>query len=485
MTNRPTRRTRRSARLRRALLCLLLIGTGSWVGGAEREDPERDTRTQDRVARIDAAIAPFVAANDFMGVVGYRFDGRPPVLLHYGQAQVELDVPHRPDGIFRIGSISKQVTAVAILLLEQDGRLAIDDRVSRYLPAFKPDDDLRIEQLLLHTSGVVDIYDLDSFARSAGALGRFDAVLEELAARPLTHAPGSAYAYSNGGYAVLAAIVERVSGMPYGRFVETRIAVPLGLMSLRHVEDGDVRSGRVQGYEPLGIDGLRPAGPVAAAFLIGSGSLEADAADLLAWTTAIHSGRLLSAASHEDFIRDHGNAYGYGISVFRRFDRPAIGHDGRVAGFSSDAARYPDDGLSVVVLGNVQSVARDDIRRIVAAAALDVEIDPGTPPGDLRPVPASIDLRSLVGAYGFGPNLTVSIDARDGAVYARANRGAETELIYRGDGRWFSRMLYTTVRFGRDADGRVDRLIWGESDGAPVGPRLPTEGNQALARPGR
>lgn len=468
---------RRPALTGASLCALVLRGATAlallWISGivAASELAGGDAQTADRVARIDAAVAPFVAARDFMGVVGYQFDGQAPVILPYGLAQVELDVRHRPDGVFGIGSISKQITAVAVLLLEQHGTLQVADPVSRHLPEFKPNDDIRIEQLLLHTAGVADIYDLESFARSGGAVGRFAEVIDELAARPLTHAPGTAYAYSNGGYAVLAALIERVSGTTYAEFIERRIAKPLGLGTLRQIGPG-VRPGRVSGYDPHGIDGLQPSPRVATAYLVGSGSLEADAEDLLAWTSAIHSGRLLSRSSYASFIRDHGQAYGYGISVFRRFDRPVFGHDGRIAGFSSDAARYPDDGLSVVVLGNVQSVARDAIRRVVAAAALDVEIDAGVPPDDLRPVPASIELEALEGAYGFGPNLTVFIDVRDREVFARANRGGESPLVYRGDGRWFSRMLYTTVRFGRDADGRVDRLIWGETDGAPEGPRL-------------
>ncbi|MBY6205681.1 serine hydrolase domain-containing protein [Halomonas denitrificans] len=476
-TERMQRQTLRMTLLRHAMVISMLFLAEPSVAASRSPESAPGTvdraavRTQDRTARIDTALAPFVASGDFMGVVAYRYDGQAPVIRSYGLAQVELGVRHRPDGIFGIGSISKQVTAVAVLLLEQDGALAVDDPVARYLPEFKPDDDIRIEQLLVHTAGVADIYDLESFGRSGGAVGRFAEVIDELAARPLTHAPGTTYAYSNGGYAVLAAVIERVSGMTYAEFTERRIAKPLGLRTLRQIGP-DARTGRVSGYDPHGIDGLQPARRPATAFLVGSGSLETDAEDLLAWTSAIHSGRLLSASAYGRFTRDHGHAYGYGISVFRRFDRPAIGHDGRVAGFSSDAVRYPDDGLSVVVLGNVQSVARDDIRRIVAAAALDVEIDAGVPPADLRPVPASIELEALEGAFGFGPNLTVYIDVRDREVFARANRGAETQLVYRGDGRWFSRVLYATVRFGRDADGRVDRLIWGEAEDAPAGLRL-------------
>lgn len=422
-------------------------------------------------AAIDAAVAPYLAATDFMGVVAVERDGQPPLVLTYGRASVELDVPHRPDGSFRIGSVSKQFTAAAVLLLEQEGRLTTGDRVARHLPEFRHGAAITIEQLLTHTAGVADIYSLPSFGRTAGRDGSFDEVVAELGRMELTHPPGSAFAYSNGGYAVLAAIIERASGTSYGDYLARRIFEPLGMERTAHDGPAPAVAGRVPGYDPWGRDGLTPAVPVSPAFTCGSGSLWSTAGDLLVWARALHGGRLLSPPAYARMTRDHGHGYGYGVSVFRRFGREVVGHDGRVAGYASDLASYLEDGVTVAVLGNVQSVARDEIRRGVAAAVLSEPYEPPPRPRWANPPPEPPV--ELSGSYRFGPGFVVTLRAADGRLLARANQGGESELVALADGAWFSRMLYATVRFGRGEDGAVDRLVWGAGEGAPVGHRLP------------
>ncbi len=421
-------------------------------------------------AQLDRIVAPYLAAGDFMGVIAVQRDGAAPLILPYGAASVELDVPHRASGIFMIGSMSKQFTAAAVLLLEQEGALTTGDPVSRHLPEYSGGEAITIEQLLTHTSGVADIYSLRRFGETAGQGGSFAEVIADLARMAPTHPPGSAYAYSNGGYAVLAAIVERASGLPYGEYLARRIFTPLGMTSTSHDRPGPAVAHRVPGYDPWGRDAHTPAAPVSAAYTTGSGSLWSSAADLLVWSEALHSGRLLTAASHAKLTRNYGHGYGYGVSVFRRFERDVIGHDGRVSGYASDLARYVQDRLTVVVLSNVQSVARDEIRRLVAAAALGEpyavpapRVYGERPPGPLEP---------LAGVYAFGPGFEVSIRAAEGRLLARANEGGSSELIPAGDSTWFSRMLYATVRFGRDDAGAVDRLIWGAGDRAPIGRRV-------------
>ena len=416
--------------------------------------------------RIDAIVAPYVEAGDFMGVIAVQRDGEAALRLAYGLASVELEVPHRKDSAFMIGSVSKQFTAAAVLALEEAGALSVADPVVKHLPDFPHGSGVTIEQLLTHTSGVADIYSLERFGASAGRVGTFDEVVGDLLALDLTFSPGSSYAYSNGGYALLAAVIEKASGVGYGDFLKGRFFEPLGMSRTAHDGPSAAVEGRVPGYDPWGRDGLTPAVPVSAAFTAGSGSLWSSAEDLLAWSAALHGGKVLSAASYEKLTRDYGRGYGYGLSVFKRFERDVIGHDGRVAGYSTDLARYVDEKLTIAVLRNVQSVARDEIRWLVAAALF----------GEQYTVPAArtylerspVALEDLIGVYSFGPALAVSISVADGRLLARANEGGYSELVPIDGETWFSRMLYTTVRFGRDPEGKVDRLVWGGGEGAPV-----------------
>ena len=448
-----------------ALLLTILIGVTS-PAAAQGLAARRGL-----TAEIDRVVSPYVAAGDFMGVVAVQHDGEAPVVLPYGLASVELGVPHRATDIFLIGSMSKQFTAVAILLLEEEGKLKTSEFVSNYLPDFKPDTPITIEQLLTHTAGVADVFSLKRHSMTGGQGGSFADIVRDLGMMELTHQPGAAYAYSNGGYSLLAAIIERASGMAYGDYLAHRIFGPLGMASTSHDQPAPVVKNRVPGYDPWGRSGLTPVVPPTAAYLTGSGSLWSSATDLLTWSSALHGGKLLTATSYAKLTRNYGRGYGYGVSVFKRFGRDVVGHDGRVAGYASDMARYLEARTTVLILSNVQSVARDEIRQSVAAIVLE---QPVAEPEIRVFADPAIDgaMAELAGVYSFGPGFDVSIRESDGRLLARANEGSESELVPTTDGAWFSRVLYATVSFERDETGRVDRLRWGRGSQAPVGRRV-------------
>ncbi len=420
-------------------------------------------------SRIESVVSPYVRAGDFMGVIGIGKDGEPALILPFGQASVELEVPHTSESVFMIGSVSKQFTAVAILLLEEDGRLSTSDKVSVHLPDFPHGEKITIDQLLTHTAGIVDVYSLDSFGATQGQSGTFEAVIEEIGQWPLTSTPGSIFQYSNGGYSLLAAIIEAAAEADYGDFLHARIFAPLGMRSASHDQPRPAMPDHVPGYDPWGTDLLAPATKISPAFLKGSGSLWASAMDLLKWSEGLHSGKLLRPDSYRKFITADKSSYAYGVSVFTRFGRKTIGHDGRVSGYASDLARYVDAVTTVVILSNVQSVSRDSIRSQVAAAVFAEEY----PIPDEREFAAPpVGLGDYTGAYDFGPGFTVFVEERDGRLMAAANRGGWSELIPLANGMWFSRMLYATVHFQRADSGMVTRLIWGSGEGAPSGKRL-------------
>ncbi len=456
--------------MRLRIVAALTLGISALLAGATEKAPAASAPAQSALrSQIDEIVAPYVAAADFMGVVAVDRDGEEPLILPYGLASVELGVPHSASDVFMIGSISKQFTAVAILLLEQEGRLKTADLVSEYLPTFGHGGQITLEQLLIHTSGVADIFALERFGETAGQGGSFAEVVADLGRAPLTHPPGTAYAYSNGGYVVLAAIIERVAGVPYGEVLEHRVFAPLEMASTAHDARGPIARRRVPGYDPWGSNGLSRATPMSPPWSKGPGSLWSSAADLLTWARSLHGGRLLREPAYRKLSLDYGHGYGYGVSVFERFGREVIGHDGRIAGYAADLARYLDDRVTIAILSNVQSAARDEIRRLVAAAVFGEEYT--VPPPRAFPEGFTAPLDELVGTYSFGPNLEVEIRAVEGRLLARANRGGFSELVPLNQTEWFSRVLYATVRFGRDGGGSVDRLIWGGGDGAPVGRR--------------
>lgn len=419
--------------------------------------------------RIEKALNPWFELRDFMGVVGIQARGRDPVIVTLGWADHRSERPHVDRGKFLIGSVSKQFTAVLILLLEEDGLLSTSDSVADHLPTFKPEQPITIEQLLGHTSGVADIYSLGRFGTEDSKRDSLQSVVDQLASAPLTHPPGTQFTYSNGGYAVLARLIETIEGKAFATVLHQRILEPLGLGDTGHGRPVTPEYQRVIGHEPMGLRGLTIAPSLAIGYSTGSGSMYSTAQDLLRWSLALHGGDVLSAPSYAKLSQASEAGYGLGISVFKRFGRSTLGHDGRVPGFASDLAHYVEDDTSVVVLSNVQSVARDEVRRATAATLFGEPVTGPSRPELVRE--ASTEPRQLTGSYGFGPSLTVTVALHEGRLTAQANNGQRTELIPVAGGGWFSRMLYTVVRFGRDENGRFNRLTWGAAENAPSGAR--------------
>ncbi len=442
------------------LVAGLLVGcqpsdTGSQEGGEQRVP---GTEFQ---ARIDELVAPYVERGDFSGVV---YVGRGDSVLFaraYGLASHELGVPNTLETVFAIGSMSKQFTAAMILLLQEDGVLSVSDRLARFLPEHPRGREITLHQLLTHTAGVPDIYALPEYGELSGQSPPLEAIVAYLGRQPLQFEPGSAYSYSNGGFALLARVIEVASGQPFEQALQERILRPFGMASSGTLSRMPT-PGLAQGYDPLGASGFQKAPTFGATWGHGSGSLVATAGDLSRWDRALQSDALLSADSRRLMFTDHGDGYGYGLSLFERYGDTIIEHDGRLAGYASDMARYVNADAVVILLSNVQSVSRDRLRDGIGALLL------GRDPEARKQRPASrapagiAEIRELEGAYGFGPGLTVAVRAEGGGetatLYLRANEGSESEFFPTADGTFFSRTLYAAVAFDRDGEGKVSAM---------------------------
>jgi CubicO group peptidase (beta-lactamase class C family) len=275
-------------------------------------------------------------------------------------ADLEHDVALRPDSIFEAGSVSKQFTAAAVLMLAQQGRLSIDDAVRKYFPEL-PDygTPLTIRHLLNHTSGLRDWGSVEAIAgwpRTTRAYTQAH-VLDILSRqRALNYPPGAEYSYSNSGYNLAAMLVERVSGKPFGAFTREAIFAPLGMNSTSWRDDFHrIVKGRAIAYSESGgaVRQLMPFEDVH-----GNGGLLTTVGDLLKWnqnfTTATVGGRTLLEQQVQQAKLTDGRtiAYAAGLMVLHYKGRNEVSHSGTTAGYNAWLGRYPDQGLSVAVLCN-------------------------------------------------------------------------------------------------------------------------------------
>jgi CubicO group peptidase (beta-lactamase class C family) len=313
-------------------------------------------------AYIDATLRGLAAAGDFSGAV--LVAGRDGVVLSqgYGLADREEGRPNTPTTRFRLGSLTKQLTAMAVLVLQQQGRLDVGDPICSYLPdcpaAWQP---ITIHQLLSHTSGIPDLTRFPDFEATKQTPSPPGATIARFANRPLAFQPGTQWDYSNSNYIVLGAIVERASGQPYAEFMQQAIFEPLGM--------------RDSGYE-TGQSGL------AVGYANRSG---ARVEDLYRWDRALAASRLVPAALQDQMFTAHaaipgsdGTGYGYGWEIGQESGHRYQAHAGGIEGFSSFIVRYPDDQVTVIMLGNQQDVNPRAVVAPIAGAILEG-----------RPLPAS------------------------------------------------------------------------------------------------
>ncbi len=283
-----------------------------------------------------------------------------------GQANLELGVPMQPDHVLRIGSITKQFTAAAILLLQEQGRLDVDDDITRYLPDFDTQGaEITIAQLLSHTSGIFSFTDIPGYWR--GDLIRNDVTVDELVAlfadKPMQFAPGTRFAYSNSGYTLLGLIIERVSGKSYAEFLRSEIFEPLGTNDTQY-GGLHVIHRRASGYEVDRHGRYWNALPISMTHPYAAGALVSTVDDLARWTTALFGGEILSDESVREMttpvlLTDGTDTeYGFGLYARDRDGLRVISHSGGIHGFSSSALWLPDQQIYAVVLSNLENTSQ-------------------------------------------------------------------------------------------------------------------------------
>jgi D-alanyl-D-alanine carboxypeptidase len=312
-------------------------------------------------------------------------DGKVVFAEAYGLARLSPAVTATPAMRYKIGSISKQFTVAALLLLQEQGKLSIDDPVSKYFPALTRSGEITVRQLLSHTSGYQDYYPLDYVA----PFMRHDVqpmdILDGWAKIPLDFEPGTQWQYSNTNFVIAGLIAAKVAGMPLSKFLQQRILTPLGMRSAIDVEERPLDPEDAQGHEFYALGPAREAKPEGHGWVYATGELAMTARDLSLWDISLMDGSLLKPESMRALTTEQllkggtGTRYALGLSVktlsggHRRWY-----HSGASEGFLCWNAIYPDDHISITVLTN--STRREpmhDIAQKIEDLLLAKATDPG------------------------------------------------------------------------------------------------------------
>jgi len=331
-------------------------------------------------AAIDKAVQDAIAAGESPGLqVAVYKDGAPVLVKSYGSASLELKVPVRNDSIFRIGSVTKQFTAAALLKLEEEGKLSLGDTLSKYYPDFPRAADITLKQMLHHTSGIHSYTEDPSFLQEAGLKRTTDEWVAHFAKMPKTQdfEPGTGWHYSNTAFFILGGVIEKAEGKPLGTVLQTRFFGPLGLTHTALDDESAILPNRVAGYDATGPDQFRNAAFISMTIPGAAGAMRSSANDLARWNAALFGGRVLKPTSFKAMtapgkLNNGQNSstgiadrpadmppfeYGYALFIGDVDGHQRIGHGGGIFGFSSSLNEFPKDRLTVSVIAN--SIGKD------------------------------------------------------------------------------------------------------------------------------
>lgn len=343
---------------------------------------------------IDAAMQASVDSGwTAGGAVAVMHGGKVVFARGYGLANLETGTRAKPTSVFRIGSLTKQFTAASVLLLAQDGKLSLDDQVSRYLPQVAADDPTTIRQLLNHTAGFTDYVGGPGFDQ----IQWLPLTTEQLVAHVVALKPahqflaGTGWAYSSSNYALAGAIVEKVSGKPLREFMADRLFRPLGMKQTAIDDDRALAAGRASGYDRLVAEhpGYVNARTVSLNTPFAAGALRSTAEDLLIWSDALTHGRVLGAGAYQQMLatarlndgshatykdgqgKAHSIDYALGIGVTGDPAHPELSHNGAIDGFTSDLTILTGPDLAVAILVNTSPSAHLPFDGVIKAIRAD------------------------------------------------------------------------------------------------------------------
>lgn len=426
-----------------------------------------DERT-DLGAELDALFAEAYPAGEPGAAVLVRKGGDAILRKGYGMADLELGVPMAPDMVFRLGSITKQLTAAAILLLAEEGKLSLDAPLGDVLPDYDgPAARVTIHQLLTHTGGVPSYTDVPEYASRMREDVTPESMIERFREKPLDFEPGTDWHYSNSGYFLLGAVIEELSGESYEGFVEGRIFEPLGMHKTRYGKVSEIVPDRVEGYQ--GASGsYQNAAYLSMTQPYSAGSLLSTVDDLARWDEVLGTDELLPAALRErlwtpaELADGRSTGYGYGFIVNDYQGHRIVQHGGGINGFATALLRIPDPGqdagIFVAVLSNNPSAQPGPGTLALDAATRALGKPLGERPSVALP-PATLD--EYVGVYlieegGEGEEDDVRVVTREGEqLHTRRSGGSKLPVSFSDEDRFFYPESLTTGRFVRDGEGRV------------------------------
>jgi CubicO group peptidase (beta-lactamase class C family) len=425
-----------------------LVGVGAANAATSGRCPARDFQ-----AAAGRAIDDLDTSQSFTGAVLVAIDGKPVLRRAVGEANREWHIANTVDTRFRIGSATKTFTAVAVLRLVDEGKIALDDPVAKYVPNLPQAwTGVTIRMLLSHTSGVPDYVFAPTFrGREARLIQTPESLVALVREKPLVFAPGTGWRYSNTGYVLLGMVIEKVSERPYADYLREEFFKPLGMADTGYETEDAVMARRASGYMRT-RDGWTTGPFMAPSAAYAAGALYSTVGDLLKWDQALYGDRLVSKAGRDLMFADYRNHYGLGWQVDETWGTRRLSHGGATPGFQASFQRYPDRRLTVAALSNSELGVAEKLATDLAGLCLGASVYPA----EVALAPSALD--AFAGDYRDAKGVPVKVVRQGARLVAYFGDEPAGTLYASGPTVFFMKVSDAQVSFRGEA-GRTRTLV--------------------------
>ena len=387
----------------------------------------------------------------------------------FGMANLELNVPMQVDNVFWIASIGKEFTAVAILQLMEQGKLNLQDEITKFIPDYPTQGNkITIEHLLTHTSGIHNFSGMPDPERKLTTDCTPNEVIDFFKNLPMRFAPGTQWEYSNSGYFLLGYIIEKITGKPYSEYLEENIFKPLGMTNSLFANNKRIIKNRVGAYSQ-GENGFENSRPLNATIIYSAGAIQSTVEDFFKWHQAVHSYKLvkkeiLDKAFTRYKLTDGKEAdYGYGWRLGYVYESSSIWHGGGIEGFGNIEIYLPKEDVFVVIFTNCDCSYPKDITSKLAALAVGK-------PYEYKEIPvANTILQGYTGLYENQKGQQRIITVSENQLYSQLGRSPKSKLkAYQKDMFFFEDDAMKTIEFSGNKKGKIEKLTTKKLDGNEV-----------------
>ena len=417
---------------------------------------------------MEHVIESYVKDKQFMGSILVAEQGQIILDKGYGYANLEWRIPNTPDTKFRIASLTKQFTAAAILLLEEQGKLKTTDFINKYMvDAPSTWNKVTLFHLLNHTSGIPNYTSFPDFAAFTTSTKTPEQQIDFFRNKPLNFQPGTQFEYNNSGYVLLGYLIEQISGERYQDFVVNNIFKPLQMNDSGYDSHADIILHRAAGYM-ISSNGVCNADYLDMSIPYSAGSLYATTHDLHRWEQGLFEGIILSAESLKKMMEPFKNEYGFGVRIYSLNGHKVISHAGGTSGFNTKLLYFPDNKLTVIVLANLNAlgyVAQDLALKLVDIAhgktvTLSSERKKIILSSELlTQYVGTYTIEPYVGAYGLTHLRQLSVSLDNGHLMVQEKNQPTIPLFPESEIKFFGEVPDIQIDFFKNEQGQIAHLV--------------------------